>query len=354
MTPVVETTSAELAEIEASIAPLVVASAAPPIGAPLAPPPAPPFPCHKCGTDLGTYVALMRKDQNDDCDEAQIGCFNPACRATNILDASADKMRRPNAEELLSFRRFCKDDGRRVSTGLPTLDRNLGTHEKNLTSGLVPGFTYVVKGVVGVGRSTFVSQIAARAVQDGPVAYITADEFGGAVARRLFRLDPPDAPIAKGYDLVIHELPSAMAFSSVLAATAAAAPYVIVLDGVGRYQDNAVEMVKAAQKVASDLWAVLLVTWQRPKRYESEDVSVVMRADDGLSEEEARISEIAGEIEHTSDAVILMRPRDESGRSLIGVTKNRAGDSGGVDCEMTSTGFHEPSPEGQDQAAVTS
>jgi DNA repair protein RadA/Sms len=68
------------------------------------------------------------------------------------------------------------------STGVPELDRVLG-------GGLVPGAVVLVAGEPGVGKSTLLLDVAAKAASaQGPTLYITAEESASQVRLRADRI----------------------------------------------------------------------------------------------------------------------------------------------------------------------
>ncbi|HEX2298296.1 MAG TPA: DNA repair protein RadA, partial [Pseudonocardiaceae bacterium] len=66
------------------------------------------------------------------------------------------------------------------ATGVSELDRVLG-------GGLVPGAVVLLAGEPGVGKSTLLLEVAARAAQDGRVLYVTGEESAGQVRLRAER-----------------------------------------------------------------------------------------------------------------------------------------------------------------------
>jgi DNA repair protein RadA/Sms len=69
----------------------------------------------------------------------------------------------------------------RIETRVPELDRVLG-------GGLVPGSVVLVGGEPGIGKSTLVLQLAARARTPGPILYVTGEESGEQLRLRADRL----------------------------------------------------------------------------------------------------------------------------------------------------------------------
>lgn len=73
------------------------------------------------------------------------------------------------------------EDAGRLSTGSPELDRVLG-------GGLVPGAVVLVGGDPGIGKSTLLTQTAARLGRSTPVLYVTGEESPQQVRLRAERL----------------------------------------------------------------------------------------------------------------------------------------------------------------------
>ncbi len=72
------------------------------------------------------------------------------------------------------------DSARARPTGVGELDRVLG-------GGLVPGSVVLLAGEPGVGKSTLLLEVAARAARSGRVLYVTGEESAGQVRLRADR-----------------------------------------------------------------------------------------------------------------------------------------------------------------------
>ncbi|MBW3671322.1 MAG: DNA repair protein RadA [Acidobacteria bacterium] len=73
------------------------------------------------------------------------------------------------------------DTGRRISTGLESIDRVLG-------GGLVPGAVTLVGGEPGIGKSTLLLQLSETLTRHGKVLYVSGEESTGQIATRARRL----------------------------------------------------------------------------------------------------------------------------------------------------------------------
>lgn len=83
--------------------------------------------------------------------------------------------------EALSLSEVSTDEQKRVESGLGELDRVLG-------GGFVPGSLVLVGGDPGIGKSTLLLQVAAKAQFEGPVLYVNGEESAQQVKIRADRL----------------------------------------------------------------------------------------------------------------------------------------------------------------------
>jgi len=117
----------------------------------------------------------------------------PECGAWNTLVEEGVRSGEPPARDLLraepaagaakprALREIEASGALRIETRVPELDRVLG-------GGLVPGSVVLVGGEPGIGKSTLVLQIAARARTPGPILYVTGEESGEQLRLRADRL----------------------------------------------------------------------------------------------------------------------------------------------------------------------
>ncbi len=100
----------------------------------------------------------------------------PSTAARELVDPTGSEIVKPRA-----LREIEGGDTPRISSGVPELDRVLG-------GGLVPGAVVLLAGEPGVGKSTLALQLAAGAVTDRPILYVTGEESSEQVRLRADRL----------------------------------------------------------------------------------------------------------------------------------------------------------------------
>ncbi|MBW1685183.1 MAG: DNA repair protein RadA [Deltaproteobacteria bacterium] len=117
----------------------------------------------------------------------------PECGAWNTLVEEGVRSGEPPARDLLraepaagaakprALREIEASGVLRIETRVSELDRVLG-------GGLVPGSVVLVGGEPGIGKSTLVLQLAARARTPGPILYVTGEESGEQLRLRADRL----------------------------------------------------------------------------------------------------------------------------------------------------------------------
>lgn len=143
---------------------------------------------------------------------ARAAAVRPAVPARPIGDVSAEEARaRP--------------------TGVGELDRVLG-------GGIVPGAVVLLAGEPGVGKSTLLLDVAAKAAAvsrergEGPVLYVTGEESASQVRLRAERIDAIDPALL---------LASETELGALLGHVEAAAPSLLVVDSVQTIASAAVE-----------------------------------------------------------------------------------------------------------------
>jgi len=204
---------------------------------------------------------------------------------------------------------------RAVPTGVDELDRVLG-------GGLVPGGVVLLAGEPGVGKSTLLSSVAARAARDGaPVLYVTGEESAAQVRLRAERTGDlaPSLWLAAETDL-----------AAVLAHVDAVRPSLLVLDSV---QTVASAQVEGSAGGVTQVRAVAAALIGLAKERGIATVLVGHVTKDGA---------IAGPrlLEHLVDVVLYFEGERHSPLRLVRAVKNRFGPADEVGCfEMTDTGI---------------
>ena len=204
---------------------------------------------------------------------------------------------------------------RAVPTGVDELDRVLG-------GGLVPGGVVLLAGEPGVGKSTLLSSVAARAARDGaPVLYVTGEESAAQVRLRAERTGDlaPSLWLAAETDL-----------AAVVAHVDAVQPSLLVLDSI---QTVASAQVEGSAGGVTQVRAVAAALIGLAKERGIATVLVGHVTKDGA---------IAGPrlLEHLVDVVLHFEGERHSPLRLVRAVKNRFGPADEVGCfEMTDTGI---------------
>ena len=164
----------------------------------------PAFRCTECGWTTVKWVGR--------CGECQAWGTVEEAGAPRVRTTSATRVEtpaRPIAEVPV-------EDAQAWSTGVPEFDRVLG-------GGIVPGSVVLVAGEPGVGKSTLLLDVAARAAAGRPVLYVSGEESAAQVRSRAERIGAlaDDLYLASETDL-----------GSVLAHLDERAPALAVVDSV--------------------------------------------------------------------------------------------------------------------------
>jgi len=203
------------------------------------------------------------------------------------------------------------------STGVGELDRVLG-------GGVVPGSVTLVGGEPGVGKSTLLLDVAARAVRQGrTVLYVTGEETARQVHLRAERIGAlvPGLKLAATGEL-----------EQVLALAEREQPELLVLDSIQTLSSTTVDGVSGG---VNHLRAVTAQLVREAKYREMACLLVGHVTKDGS---------VAGPrtLEHLVDVVCLFEGDRHSSLRLLRATKNRYGPSDEVGCfEMTAQGITE-------------
>ncbi len=200
-------------------------------------------------------------------------------------------------------------------TGVPELDRVLG-------GGLVPGAVILLAGEPGVGKSTLLLDVAARAARGGRrVLYVTGEESAGQVRLRAERIDAVDPLLL---------LAAETDLATVLGHVDQVAPDMLVVDSVqtiaSAQVDGTAGGVSQVREVAAALIAVA-------KERDIPTVLVGHVTKDGS---------IAGPrtLEHLVDVVCQFEGDRHSRLRLVRATKNRYGPTDEVGCfDLSESGI---------------
>ena len=211
-------------------------------------------------------------------------------------------------------------DERRVSTGLPGIDRVLG-------GGLVPSTVALLAGEPGIGKSTLLLQMAASLSAAGlPCLFASGEESRRQVSARAHRLgiDGSSLSFVSG-----RELPA------VVEAARAARPFLLAVDSIQALRDPAAGQVPGGPSQVRGC-ADALVGFAK-----AEGISVLVTG------HVTKDGDLAGPraLEHAVDVVLAFDGDPRSGLRMLSAGKNRFGAEGEVAWfEMTASGLREIDP----------
>jgi len=204
-------------------------------------------------------------------------------------------------------------------TGIAEFDRVLG-------GGLVPGAAILLSGEPGVGKSTLLLDVAARAAREGlSVLYLSAEESAGQVRIRAERTG------------ALHErllLASETDLGAVLGHIDASRPELLIVDSVQTVASSAVEGFAGGPSQVREVAATLI---RVAKERALPTILVGHVTKDG---------QIAGPrlLEHLVDVVCQFEGDPHTALRFVRALKNRYGPTDEVGCfEMTGDGIAEVS-----------
>lgn len=205
----------------------------------------------------------------------------------------------------------------RVATGVSECDRVLG-------GGLVSGAVVLLAGEPGVGKSTLLLDIAARAARGGArVLYITGEESPGQVRLRAERVGAMEERLL---------LAAEQDLGAVLAHVEHERPDVLLVDSIQTIASAEVEGTAGGVSQVREVVATLV---QAAKTYAIPTILVGHVTKDGA---------VAGPrlVEHLVDVVCQFEGDHQSTLRLLRATKNRFGSVDEVGCFiLTDTGIEE-------------
>jgi len=211
-------------------------------------------------------------------------------------------------------------DERRISTGLPGVDRVLG-------GGLVPSTVALLAGEPGIGKSTLLLQMVANLSAAGlPCLFASGEESRRQVSARAHRLgiDGSSLSFVTG-----RELPA------VVEAARSMRPFLLALDSIQSIREPSAGQVPGGPSQVRGC-ADALVGFAK-----AEEVSVV------LTGHVTKDGDLAGPraLEHAVDVVLAFDGEPRSGLRMLSAGKNRFGAEGEVAWfEMSGAGLREIDP----------
>jgi DNA repair protein RadA/Sms len=211
-------------------------------------------------------------------------------------------------------------DERRVSTGLPGVDRVLG-------GGLVPSTVALLAGEPGIGKSTLLLQMVANLSAAGlPCLFASGEESRRQVSSRAHRLgiDGSSLSFVTGRELPV-----------VVETARSAHPFLLAVDSIQALREPAAGQVPGGPAQVRGC-ADALVGFAK-----AEGISIV------LTGHVTKDGDLAGPraLEHAVDVVLAFDGDPRSGLRMLSAGKNRFGAEGEVAWfEMTGDGLREIDP----------
>jgi DNA repair protein RadA/Sms len=209
------------------------------------------------------------------------------------------------------------------ATGIDEFDRVLG-------GGLVPGATILLSGEPGVGKSTLLLEVAAKAAEEHlRVLYVSAEESVSQVKLRAERTHSlsPTLMLAAETDL-----------STVLGQIDAVQPHLVIVDSVQTVASNSIDSGAGSPTQVREVASALI----RVAKERSLPVILVGHV--------TKDGSIAGPrvLEHLVDVVCQFEGDRHTSLRFVRALKNRYGPTDEVGCfEMTAEGIAEvPDPSG--------
>jgi DNA repair protein RadA/Sms len=202
-------------------------------------------------------------------------------------------------------------------TGVGELDRVLG-------GGIVPGSVVLLGGEPGVGKSTLLLEVAARAAAGGRrVVYLTGEESASQVAARAVRIGAADPGV---------KLANVTELGQALAVAARERPELLVVDSIQTLSSTEFDSAPGGVTHVRAVTAALVAA---AKQGAMACLLAGHVTKDGL---------VAGPrtLEHLVDAVAMFEGDRHSALRLLRCAKNRFGSADEVGCfEMTEEGVRE-------------
>ena len=256
--------------------------------------------CRECGQQLARWAGRC-----------------PGCGAWGTIEEGGLRSSFSGSLETLAHE---DADERRVSTGLPGIDRVLG-------GGLVPSTVALLAGEPGIGKSTLLLQMAASLSAAGlPCLFASGEESRRQVSARAHRL---------GIDGSILSFVSGRELPAVVEAARSARPFLLAVDSIQALRDpSAGQMPGGPSQVRG--CADALVGFAK-----AEGISVLVTG------HVTKDGDLAGPraLEHAVDVVLAFDGDPGSGLRMLSAGKNRFGAEGEVAWfEMTGAGLREIDP----------
>ncbi|HEY3213859.1 MAG TPA: ATPase domain-containing protein, partial [Actinomycetota bacterium] len=256
--------------------------------------------CRECGQQLARWAGRC-----------------PGCGAWGTIEEGGVRGSSSGPLETLAHE---DADERRVSTGLPGIDRVLG-------GGLVPSTVALLAGEPGIGKSTLLLQMAASLSAAGlPCLFASGEESRRQVSARAHRL---------GIDGSILSFVTGRELPAVVEAARSARPFLLAVDSIQALRDPSAGQVPGGPSQVRGC-ADALVGFAK-----GEGISVLVTG------HVTKDGDLAGPraLEHAVDVVLSFDGDPRSGLRMLSAGKNRFGAEGEVAWfEMTGAGLREIDP----------
>ncbi|WP_382303597.1 DNA repair protein RadA [Herbiconiux sp. UC225_62] len=271
--------------------------------------------CTECGWQTAKWVGRCGECQSwgTVVSSAENEGISRAVRAT-VLDQA--RIARPITE-------ISSDVAAHWATGIGEFDRVLG-------GGLVPGAAILLSGEPGVGKSTLLLEVAAKAAEENlRVLYVSAEESVSQVKLRAERTHSlsPTLMLAAETDL-----------ATVLGQIDAVQPHLVIVDSVQTVSSSSLDSAAGSPTQVREVASSLI----RVAKERSLPVLLVGHV--------TKDGSIAGPrvLEHLVDVVCQFEGDRQTSLRFVRALKNRFGPTDEVGCfEMTSDGIAEvPDPSG--------
>ncbi len=249
----------------------------------------------------------------------------PSCRAWNTLSEetytapakqSIASVRPESRESAVTFSKM--DDGERVRivTGIGELDRVLG-------GGLVPGSAVLLAGEPGIGKSTLLMQLCAKADDKYSVLYVSGEESKNQLKMRAKRLGADSSDV-----LVLTETD----LTSVINEYEKVSPDVVIVDSVQTMVSSSVDSFAGSPTQVRECSSQLIT------RAKADGCAII------LVGHVTKDGNIAGPktLEHMVDAVLNFEGDRSQSHRIVRAIKNRYGSTNEIGVfDMTDSGLEE-------------
>ena len=214
------------------------------------------------------------------------------------------------------------------SAGPPRRRSGIAEFDRVLGGGLVPGSAVLVGGDPGIGKSTLLLAVAARAATEGSAVYVSGEEAIDQIRMRAARMGVADAPVELATATSVRDIAASM--------DAADGPDLIVIDSI---QTMYVDSLEAAPGTVSQVRASAQELIRAAKKR-----GTVLLLVGHVTKEGA----IAGPrvLEHMVDTVLYFEGERSHQFRILRCVKNRFGPTDEIGVfEMTDRGLAEvPNP----------